>query len=84
MLSNVLKYLFHEVFGPMITIRSEREIELMRESGRLAAQTLDMIEPYVKPGVSTLELNDICHDYIVNTFVCPMALRTMRLKCKSR
>lgn len=51
----------------MISIKSQREIELMRESGRLAARTLDMIAPYVKAGVSTLEINDICHDYIVKT-----------------
>ena len=38
----------------------------MRVAGRLAAQVLEMIEPYVKPGVTTLALNDICHDYIVN------------------
>jgi methionine aminopeptidase len=34
--------------------------------GRLAAQVLDMITPYVKSGVSTDELDKICHDYIVN------------------
>ena len=38
----------------------------MRIAGRLAAEVLDMIKPYIKPGVSTLELDTICHDYIVN------------------
>jgi methionyl aminopeptidase len=38
----------------------------MRVAGRLAAQVLEMIEPYVVPGVSTGELDRICHDYIVN------------------
>ncbi len=38
----------------------------MRIAGRLAAEVLEMIEPYVKPGVSTGELDRICHDYIVN------------------
>ncbi|CAG2159483.1 unnamed protein product [Oppiella nova] len=33
---------------------------------RLAAEVLDMIKPHIKPGVSTLELDTICHDYIVN------------------
>ncbi len=38
----------------------------MRIAGRLAADVLDMIEPYVQPGVTTEELDRICHDYIVN------------------
>lgn len=38
----------------------------MRVAGRLAADVLDMIEPFVVPGVSTEELDQICHDYIVN------------------
>lgn len=49
-----------------ITIKTPEEIEKMRVAGRLAAEVLGMIEPYVKPGVTTNELNDICHDYIVN------------------
>lgn len=38
----------------------------MRVAGRPAAEVLEMIEPYVKPGVSTGELDRICNDYIVN------------------
>lgn len=38
----------------------------MRVAGRLAAEVLEMIGPYVKPGVTTAELDRICHDYIVN------------------
>ncbi len=38
----------------------------MRIAGRLAAEVLEMIEPYIKIGVTTIELNNICHDYIVN------------------
>lgn len=49
-----------------IHIKTPEEIAKMRVAGRLAAEVLEMIEPFVKPGVSTLELNDICHDYIVN------------------
>lgn len=49
-----------------ITIKNAEEIEKMRVAGRLAADVLEMIEPYVKEGVSTDELNNICHDYIVN------------------
>ena len=48
------------------TIKTAAEIEKMRVAGRLAADVLEMIEPYVKAGVTTDELNTICHDYIVN------------------
>ena len=48
-----------------ITIKTEQEIEKMRTAGRLAAEVLDMIEPYVVAGVTTDELNTICHDYII-------------------
>ncbi|KTD26877.1 type I methionyl aminopeptidase [Legionella israelensis] len=50
-----------------VTIKTPEEIEKMRVAGRLAAEVLQMIEPYVIPGVTTDELNNICHDYIVNT-----------------
>src|SRR5471030_725092 len=49
-----------------ITIKTAEEIEKMRVAGRLAAQVLDMVGAYVKPGVTTGELNAICHEYIVN------------------
>lgn len=49
-----------------IIIKNEAEIEKMRIVGRLAADVLDMIAPHVQVGVTTLELNDICHDFIVN------------------
>jgi methionyl aminopeptidase len=50
-----------------VTIKTAEEIKKMEVAGRLAAEVLTMIEPYVIPGVTTGELNDICHDYIVNT-----------------
>lgn len=49
-----------------VIIKTPDEIEKMRVAGRLAAQVLEMIEPYVKEGVTTDELNDRCHQYIVN------------------
>ena len=49
-----------------IHIKTQEEIEKMRVAGRLAAEVLRMIRPYVKPGVTTGELDRICHDYIVN------------------
>ncbi|MGL5121196.1 MAG: type I methionyl aminopeptidase [Plesiomonas shigelloides] len=49
-----------------ITIKTADEIEKMRVAGRLAAEVLEMIEPHVQAGVTTGELDKICHDYIVN------------------
>jgi len=48
-----------------IHIKTAEEIAKMRVAGRLAADVLDMIEPHVKIGVTTEELDDICHNYIV-------------------
>ena len=50
-----------------VTIKTPEEIEKMRIAGRLAAEVLEMIGPFVKAGVSTGELDTICHDYITNT-----------------
>lgn len=47
-----------------IYIKSPEEIDKMRVAGKLAAEVLEMIGPYVQPGVSTGELDKICHDYI--------------------
>ena len=49
-----------------VTIKTAEQIEKMRIAGRLAADVLEMIAPHVKPGVSTEELDALCHDYIVN------------------
>jgi methionyl aminopeptidase len=49
-----------------VSIKTKDEITRMRVAGRLAAEVLEMIEPYVQPGISTGELDRICHDYIVN------------------
>ena len=47
------------------SIKTPEQIEKMRVAGRLAADVLEMIAPHVKPGVTTDELDQICHDYIV-------------------
>ncbi|KAB0626685.1 type I methionyl aminopeptidase [Acinetobacter gandensis] len=52
--------------APRRLIKTPDEIEKMRVAGRLAAEVLDMIKPHIVPGVTTLELDTICHDYIVN------------------
>ncbi|HFQ5191573.1 TPA: M24 family metallopeptidase, partial [Vibrio vulnificus] len=46
-----------------IKIKTTQQIERMRIAGKLAAEILEMIEPYIKEGVTTDELNQICHDY---------------------
>ncbi|MGH8461509.1 MAG: type I methionyl aminopeptidase [Stenotrophobium sp.] len=53
-----------------ITIKSPDEQQKMREAGIAAAEVLTMIAPHVQPGVSTEELDRICHDYIVNQQGC--------------
>lgn len=49
-----------------VSIKKPEEIEKMRVAGRLAADVLTMIGPRVKAGITTDELNQICHDYIIN------------------
>ena len=48
-----------------ITIKTADEIEKMRRAGRLAAEVLEMIAPHVRVGVTTDELDQLCHRYIV-------------------
>ena len=49
-----------------VTVKTPEEIEKMRIAGRLAAEVLDMITPHVVAGVTTGELDRLCHEYIVN------------------
>jgi methionine aminopeptidase type I len=49
-----------------ITLKTPAEQDAMRLAGRLTADVLDMIGPHVQPGVTTDELDRICHDYIVD------------------
>lgn len=50
-----------------VSIKTPQQIEKMRVAGRLAGEVLEMIAPHVQPGISTDELDRICHDYMVNT-----------------
>jgi methionyl aminopeptidase len=49
-----------------VTFKTEADIAAMRIAGRLASEVLDYITPFVKPGVTTGELNKLCHDFMVN------------------
>jgi methionyl aminopeptidase len=53
-----------------ISIKTPEQIEKMRVAGRLAGEVLDYITPFVKPGVTTGELDKLCHDYMVNVQGC--------------
>ncbi|MBU3736013.1 MAG: type I methionyl aminopeptidase [Methylobacterium sp.] len=53
-----------------ITIKDHNDIEKMRVAGRLAAEVLDYIGPHVKPGVTTGELDRLCHDFMVEVQHC--------------
>ena len=53
-----------------ITLKSPAEIEKMRVAGRLAGEVLDYITPFVKPGVSTGELDALCHAVMVDVQGC--------------
>jgi methionyl aminopeptidase len=46
--------------------KSPQEIEKMRVAGKLASEVLDYIVPFVKPGITTAEIDKLCHDYMVN------------------
>lgn len=49
-----------------VELKNREEIERMRVAGRLAAEVLDFIAPHVKPGITTGELDRLCHDYMVD------------------
>ena len=53
-----------------IKLLGPEEIEKMRVAGKLAASVLDMIGEHVRPGVTTGELDRLCHEYIVNDIDC--------------
>src|ERR671926_480529 len=57
-----------------IRIHGADGFEGMRKAGRLAAEVLDFITPHVKPGVSTDELDRLCHGYIVDHGAIPAPL----------
>jgi len=58
----------------IISIKSAREISVMSESCLLAAKTLKFIEPHIKVGVTTEELNQLCHEFIVEHGAYPSPL----------
>ena len=61
----------------MIHLKSEDEILAMKPSCKLAARVLDMIESHVIEGVSTLKLNNLCHEFILDHKAIPAPLNYM-------
>ncbi len=59
-----------------ITIYAPEDFAGMREAGRLAAETLDMITPHVRPGVSTATLDALCHEFIAAHGAVPAPLNS--------
>ena len=55
----------------MITIKSEREIELMRHAGMLVSEMHKFIKPYIKEGISTYELDQLCEKFILDNDAVP-------------
>jgi len=51
----------------MVTIKSPEEIEKMRAAGRLTAKVLEAVSEFIKPGITTMQIDEFCEDYIVNT-----------------
>ena len=53
-----------------ITLKDSRDLVEMRPACRLASEVLDYIEPFVKPGITTEELDRLCHNYMVEVQGC--------------
>jgi methionyl aminopeptidase len=70
-----MKQAMENTFTPEgIELHTERDFEGMRRAGRLAAEVLDMITDHVKPGISTEELDTLCHDHIISNGGIPAPL----------
>lgn len=55
----------------MISIKSEREINLMREAGRIVGDTHHYLEKFLKPGITTIELDKLANDFILSQGATP-------------
>jgi len=57
-----------------VILHTQKDWEGMRKAGKLASQVLDFVTPHIKEGISTLELNDICHEFIIKNGAIPAPL----------
>ena len=58
----------------MITIKSDYEIDLMKKAGHIVYLTHQYLKPYLKPGITTLELDKLAHDFIISQGATPSCL----------
>ncbi len=70
----MVKNFILDEFGNIVTLHDETDFVKMRAAGKLASQVLDFIEPFIKIGVSTEELDKICHDFIISNNAIPAPL----------
>jgi len=71
---NQMEYTEAMPTGRSIKLHGAAEFAAMRKAGRLAAETLDMITPYVVPGITTGEIDRLCHEFIVERGAVPAPL----------
>jgi methionyl aminopeptidase len=55
----------------VINIKSPREIEIMRQAGKILAETREMLEPHIKPGITTAKLDKLAEDFIISKGAYP-------------
>ncbi|AIL13050.1 methionine aminopeptidase [Candidatus Paracaedimonas acanthamoebae] len=60
--------------GQKIPLHNEEGFKGMRKAGRVAACTLDFITPYIKPGISTGEIDQLCHEFMISHGAIPATL----------
>ena len=63
-----------EADDPRIVLHRPQDFEAMRRAGQLAAEVLDFITPYIRPGAVTEELDRLCHEFIVSRDAIPAPL----------
>jgi methionyl aminopeptidase len=55
----------------LIIIKTDAQIEIMRKAGKIVAETLDLIESKIKPGMRTLDIDKMAEDYIISRRAIP-------------
>ena len=61
-------------YNNSVVLHSEADFDKMRKAGKLASQVLDYITPHVKENITTLELDKLCHDFIISKGAIPAPL----------
>ena len=68
----------------MIIIKSEQEIQLMRESGKVTGYILKELEDFIKPGISTKDINDHVEKIITDNGMIPTFMRIDKRRSRTR